>query len=151
MGAKDDGAELSLSLDAMALEEFGNESDVGVGEEFGVREGVVESSGGGGEGGHVSRTHVHGQGLRWRQPFEPHLTSRFATYIYAFTWEDPQVDLKFMELKPEDRMLCITSGGCNVLEYVAEVGPSRFVVVLFRNVICRGGVEMGGNFAYCLN
>ncbi|KAJ3030274.1 hypothetical protein HDV00_008989 [Rhizophlyctis rosea] len=125
LGAKGDG--YALSLESMAMEEFAGESDVG--EEGSVREGMVEGVEGQREGGHVSSSHVHGQGLRWRQPFEAHLTSRFATYIYAFTWEDPQVDLKFMDLKPDDRMLCITSGGCNVLEYVAAVGPQRIYAV----------------------
>ncbi|KAJ3277247.1 hypothetical protein HK104_003516, partial [Borealophlyctis nickersoniae] len=78
---------------------------------------------------HVSSDHVHGQGLRWRQPFDPKLIPRFSTYIYAFTWEDPRVDLEFLDLKPEDHMLVISSGGCNVLEYAAKVGPERIHAV----------------------
>jgi betaine lipid synthase len=74
---------------------------------------------------HVSSDHIHGQGYRWRQPFDPSLIDRFSTYIYAFAWEDPRVDLKFLELKKNDHMFVITSGGCNVLEYAATVGPER--------------------------
>ncbi|KAJ3273668.1 hypothetical protein HDV01_004277 [Terramyces sp. JEL0728] len=74
---------------------------------------------------HVSSNHVHGQGLRWRQPFDPKLIDRFSTYIYAFAWEDPRVDLQFLDLKPEDHMFVITSGGCNVLEYAIKAGPQR--------------------------
>ncbi|KAJ3075165.1 hypothetical protein HDU98_009002 [Podochytrium sp. JEL0797] len=74
---------------------------------------------------HVSSEHVHGQGLRWRQPFDPALIPRFSTYIYAFAWEDPRTDLEFLDLTPEDRMLVITSGGCNALEYATKVGPAR--------------------------
>jgi betaine lipid synthase len=39
----------------------------------------------------VTKDHVHGQGLRWREPFDPALIPRFNTYIYAFAWEDPRV------------------------------------------------------------
>ncbi|KAJ3348809.1 hypothetical protein HDU83_001011 [Entophlyctis luteolus] len=74
---------------------------------------------------HVSSDHVHGQGLRWRQPFDPSLIPRFSTYIYAFAWEDPRTDLEFLDLTPDDRMLVITSGGCNALEYATKVGPAR--------------------------
>ncbi|KAJ3325836.1 hypothetical protein HDU76_013059, partial [Blyttiomyces sp. JEL0837] len=74
---------------------------------------------------HVSSDHVHGQGLRWRQPFDPALIPRFSTYIYAFAWEDPRVDLEFLDLKRSDKMLIITSGGCNALEYASRVGPAR--------------------------
>lgn len=74
---------------------------------------------------HVSPDHVHGQGYRWRQHFDPSLLDRFSTYLYAFTWEDPRVDLEFLDLKKEDRMFVISSGGCNVLEYAIKVGPER--------------------------
>ncbi|KAH9268645.1 hypothetical protein BASA83_009279 [Batrachochytrium salamandrivorans] len=73
----------------------------------------------------VSADHVHGQGFRWRQPFDPKLIDNFSTYIYAFTWEDPRVDLEFLDLKPTDHMFVISSGGCNVLEYAIKVGPER--------------------------
>jgi betaine lipid synthase len=76
---------------------------------------------------HVSSDHVHGQGLRWRQPFDAALIPRFSTYIYAFTWEDPRVDLEFLDLNRDDKMLIITSGGCNALEYATKVGPARYV------------------------
>ncbi|KAJ3029553.1 hypothetical protein HK097_005778, partial [Rhizophlyctis rosea] len=123
LGAKDSTREAELSLESMAV-------DDGVG---GVEsEGFLEEEelgGGGGTTGNVGSGHVHGQGMRWRMPFDSGLTGRFATYIYAFTWEDPQVDLRYLELKKEDRMLCITSGGCNVLEYAAAVGPERIYAV----------------------
>ncbi|KAJ1565700.1 hypothetical protein HK096_000037 [Nowakowskiella sp. JEL0078] len=78
---------------------------------------------------HVTTDHVHGQGYRWRQPFDASLIPRFNTYIYAFAWEDPKVDLDFMNLKPTDKMLTITSGGCNILEYAVQVGPARIHAV----------------------
>lgn len=73
----------------------------------------------------VSQDHIHGQGLRWRQHFDPALIDRFSTYIYGFAWEDPRVDLQFLDLKRDDHMFVITSGGCNALEYAIKVGPER--------------------------
>ena len=73
----------------------------------------------------ISSEHIHGQGLKWRRPFDPSLIARFKTYIYAFAWEDPKVDLEFLDLNKEDTMMIITSGGCNLLEYAASVGPKR--------------------------
>ena len=73
----------------------------------------------------VTAGHIHGQGLKWRRPFDVNLIPRFNTYIYAFAWEDPIVDLEFLDLKSEDSMMVITSGGCNVLEYAVQVGPKR--------------------------
>ncbi|KAI8816112.1 uncharacterized protein EV422DRAFT_592058 [Fimicolochytrium jonesii] len=70
-------------------------------------------------------------GGRWRQPFDFKLCDRFSTYIYAFTWEDPDTDLHFMDLRPSDRMLVITSGGENVLKYITDVGPARIHCVDF--------------------
>jgi betaine lipid synthase len=74
----------------------------------------------------VTSEHIHGQGWRWREPFDVNLIPRFNTYIYAFTWEDPLVDLQFLDLKKEDHMMVISSGGCNVLEYAIQVGPARY-------------------------
>jgi betaine lipid synthase len=78
---------------------------------------------------HVSNDHVHGQGYRWRQHFDPALLDRFSTYLYAFTWEDPRVDLQFLNLTTKDHMFVISSGGCNVLEYAIKVGPERIHAV----------------------
>lgn len=73
----------------------------------------------------VSSDHIHGQGQRWRLPFDIKLLDRFSTYIYAFAWEDPKVDLQYLDLQKDDHMFVITSGGCNVLEYAIKVGPKR--------------------------
>jgi betaine lipid synthase len=73
----------------------------------------------------VSSDHIHGQGQRWRLPFDIKLLDRFSTYIYAFAWEDPKVDLIYLDLQKDDQMFVITSGGCNVLEYAIKVGPKR--------------------------
>jgi S-adenosylmethionine-diacylglycerol 3-amino-3-carboxypropyl transferase len=37
--------------------------------------------------------------------------------VYNQCWEDPAVDRQALELTPEDRVLVITSAGCNALDY----------------------------------
>ncbi|MCK4686027.1 MAG: DUF3419 family protein, partial [Pirellulales bacterium] len=41
----------------------------------------------------------------------------FRGFIYNQIWEDPRVDAAALELGPESRLLTISSGGCNVLNY----------------------------------
>jgi S-adenosylmethionine-diacylglycerol 3-amino-3-carboxypropyl transferase len=54
------------------------------------------------------------------------LTSR--SLVYNTCWEDPAVDRRALALKPEDRVLVITSAGCNALDY-ALAGPARVYAV----------------------
>ncbi len=49
------------------------------------------------------------------------LTSR--SLVYNTCWEDPAVDRKALELQSDDRVLVITSAGCNALDY-ALAGPA---------------------------
>lgn len=46
------------------------------------------------------------------------ITSR--SLIYNACWEDPAVDRQALAIGPEDRMLVITSAGCNVLDYALD-------------------------------
>lgn len=48
--------------------------------------------------------------------------------VYNSCWEDPAVDRKALDLRPDDTMLVITSAGCNVLDY-ALTGPARIHAV----------------------
>ena len=48
--------------------------------------------------------------------------------VYNTCWEDPAVDRQALQIRPQDRMLVITSAGCNVLDY-ALVGPARIHAV----------------------
>ena len=48
--------------------------------------------------------------------------------VYNACWEDPAVDRKALRIRPDDRMLVITSAGCNVLDY-ALLGPERIFAV----------------------
>ncbi len=48
--------------------------------------------------------------------------------VYNTCWEDPAVDRLALSLRPQDRMLVITSAGCNVLDY-ALVAPEHIHAV----------------------
>jgi S-adenosylmethionine-diacylglycerol 3-amino-3-carboxypropyl transferase len=48
--------------------------------------------------------------------------------IYNACWEDPLLDRAALKLRPNDTVLAITSGGCNVLDY-ALTGPARVYAV----------------------
>lgn len=48
--------------------------------------------------------------------------------VYNACWEDPAVDRRALRIRADDRMLVITSAGCNVLDY-ALLGPERIFAV----------------------
>lgn len=54
------------------------------------------------------------------------LTTR--NLVYNTCWEDSAVDRRVMKLGPDDRVLVITSGGCNALDYALD-GPAGVVAV----------------------
>ncbi|KAG0311273.1 hypothetical protein BGZ99_010282 [Dissophora globulifera] len=64
---------------------------------------------------------------QWRLPYNPTLAchTQFRSYIYAFTWEDPRIDLEVLNLQKDDVMFVITSAGDNALEYALQGQPSR--------------------------
>lgn len=45
-------------------------------------------------------------------------------YIYAFTWEDSEVDDQILKLNSDDHVLAITSAGDNILSYLLR-GPAK--------------------------
>lgn len=45
-------------------------------------------------------------------------------YIYAFTWEDPRVDHRLLNIGKDDVILAITSAGDNILDYLQK-SPRR--------------------------
>ncbi len=63
-----------------------------------------------------------------RGALERLFTLMFQGFVYNQIWEDPEVDLEALELKPQHRLLTIASGGCNVLNYLAA-NPARIVAV----------------------
>ncbi|SMC59556.1 DUF3419 family protein [Rhizobium sp. RU36D] len=54
----------------------------------------------------------------------------FSGLVYAQIWEDPEVDMEAMELKPGHSIVTIGSGGCNMLTYLSRDPKSIDVVDL---------------------
>jgi S-adenosylmethionine-diacylglycerol 3-amino-3-carboxypropyl transferase len=48
--------------------------------------------------------------------------------IYNVAWEDPRVDGELLQLGSDDRLLVLTTGGCNVLDRLLD-GPEHIVAV----------------------
>jgi len=42
----------------------------------------------------------------------------FRGLVYAQIWEDPEIDIEALAIRPDIRMVAIASGGCNVLSYL---------------------------------
>ena len=52
----------------------------------------------------------------------------FEGMVYPQIWEDPVVDMAAMNLGPEDDVVCIGSGGCNMMSYLTR-NPASITVV----------------------
>lgn len=52
----------------------------------------------------------------------------FTGLVYAQIWEDPVVDMAALDLGPDDHVVCIGSGGCNMMSYLTA-GPASVTVV----------------------
>jgi len=55
-------------------------------------------------------------------------TMWFKGFVYNQIWEDPRVDAEALGIGPESQLLTISSGGCNVLNYLVH-RPKRIVAV----------------------
>lgn len=62
---------------------------------------------------------VHQNRMLSRTGLQERAFSRlFQGLVYAQIWEDPVVDIEGLALKPGDNIVCIASGGCNVMSYL---------------------------------
>jgi S-adenosylmethionine-diacylglycerol 3-amino-3-carboxypropyl transferase len=52
----------------------------------------------------------------------------FEGLVYPQVWEDPVVDMEALATRPGEHMICISSGGCNVLSYLTA-RPSTITAV----------------------
>ncbi len=59
----------------------------------------------------------------------------FDAFVYNQIWEDPRVDLQALKLDENSRVLTISSGGCNALNYLIENPESVTAVDLNRHHI----------------
>ncbi|MEZ5346666.1 MAG: DUF3419 family protein [Pyrinomonadaceae bacterium] len=59
----------------------------------------------------------------------------FDAFVYNQIWEDPRVDLQALDLDNDSRILTISSGGCNALNYLLKKPESVTAVDLNRHHI----------------
>jgi S-adenosylmethionine-diacylglycerol 3-amino-3-carboxypropyl transferase len=59
----------------------------------------------------------------------------FDAFVYNQIWEDPRVDLQALRLDANSRVLTISSGGCNALNYLIENPESVTAIDLNRHHI----------------
>ncbi len=52
----------------------------------------------------------------------------FHGLVYAQIWEDPVVDMDALQIQPSDNIVCIASGGCNMLSYLTA-NPASITAV----------------------
>lgn len=52
----------------------------------------------------------------------------FLGLVYPQIWEDPVVDMEALQLGPEDNLVCIASGSCNMMSYLTA-GPASVTAV----------------------
>ncbi len=52
----------------------------------------------------------------------------FDNLVYPQIWEDPVVDMRALAIQPDDHLVTIASGGCNVLSYLTA-DPARVTAV----------------------
>ncbi len=66
----------------------------------------------------------------------------FQRLVYAQIWEDPEVDLAALEVTPDDHIVTISSGGCNVLSYLTA-DPRRITALdLNRTHVALGRLKL---------
>jgi len=58
--------------------------------------------------------------VSWRAPFDESNRAPWETYMYAFVWEDPREDDKYLDLQADDNVIALTSGGCNLLDMMGH-------------------------------
>ena len=59
----------------------------------------------------------------------------FDAFVYNQIWEDPLVDIEALELDGESRILTISSGGCNAMNYLVEAPQAVTAVDLNKHHI----------------
>src|SRR5262245_32349648 len=67
----------------------------------------------------------------------------FDAFVYNQIWEDPRVDLEALRLDGGSRVLTISSGGCNALNYLLENPESVTAVDLNRHHIFLLNLKIG--------
>jgi len=66
----------------------------------------------------------------------------FQGLVYAQIWEDPVVDMEALELGPQDHIVCIASGGCNMMSYLSANPASLTAVDLSPAHVALGRLKL---------
>lgn len=71
-----------------------------------------------GGGSAITRSVVrHGAGMA-NKVLDHTFALAFRGLVYAQIWEDPEIDMEALQIRPDSRIVAIASGGCNVLSYL---------------------------------
>ncbi len=68
----------------------------------------------------------------------------FSGFVYNQIWEDPDVDLEALEIDGSSRMLTISSGGCNIMNYLLASPEAVFAVDLNINHMSLARLKLEG-------
>jgi S-adenosylmethionine-diacylglycerol 3-amino-3-carboxypropyl transferase len=77
---------------------------------------------------HLRKAVHHHRLASRRGMLERMFTLWFKGFVYNQIWEDPRVDAEALGLGPHSRLLTISSGGCNVLNYLVH-RPEKITAV----------------------
>ncbi|MCY3015488.1 MAG: DUF3419 family protein [Planctomycetota bacterium] len=77
---------------------------------------------------HLRKAVHHHKATSRRGMLERMFTLWFKGFVYNQIWEDPRVDAQALRMGPGSRIMTISSGGCNVLNYLIHK-PERIVAV----------------------
>lgn len=74
---------------------------------------------------------VHQNSWMTKAGMQERLFSRlFEGLVYAQIWEDPVADMQALQIQPGDNLVCIASGGCNMMSYLTAAPASILAVDL---------------------
>ncbi len=76
----------------------------------------------------VGAAAIQHKGLSRQGLLERAFAFAFRGLVYAQIWEDPDVDMEALAIRPDSRMVAIASGGCNVLSYLTA-DPAHITAV----------------------
>lgn len=76
----------------------------------------------------ISHAVVREEGGRNARLLDKAFAFAFKGLVYAQIWEDPEVDMEALAIRPDSRIVTIASGGCNALSYLTA-DPERIMAV----------------------
>lgn len=75
----------------------------------------------------ANAVHKH-KALSKKGVLERLFTFAFRGLVYPQIWEDPVVDMQALQIKPDNHVITIASGGCNVMSYLVA-DPAKITAV----------------------